>query len=99
MFIYRSLPSEVTRKYKTARGVIRRINLDFPEDKYVYYEETETDPNMAWRWTQVPPPSIRDLGFVLRDGLVLRRHVFFKCKPCEGWQLQGSEIIIRWVDE
>lgn len=99
MFIYRSLPSEVTRKYKTARGVIRRINLDFPEDKYVYYEETEAKPNMEWRWTRVPPPTIWDLGYVLRDGLVLRRHVFFNSHQYEGWQLQGSEIIIRWVDE
>lgn len=99
MFIYRSLPSEVTRKYKTARGVIRRINLDFPEDKYVYYKEAEVKPNMKWRWTRVPPPSIWDLGYVLRDGLVLRRHVFFNSYQYEGWQLQGSEIIIRWEDE
>ena len=99
MFIYRSLPSEVTRKYKTAQGVIRRIKLDFPVDKYVFYVETETKPNMEWQWTMVPAPTSGDLRCAAECGVVLRRKVFFNYYQYVGWQLHGSEITIRWVDE
>lgn len=99
MFIYRSLPSEVTRKYKTAQGVLRRIKLDFPDDKYVFYVETETEPNTVWQWTRVPAPTYGALQCGAKYGVVLRRKVFFNTSPYEGWQLHGSEITIRWEDE
>lgn len=100
MFIYRSLPSEVTRKYKTALGVIRRINIDFPDingTPHVFYGKTETSPEGLM--VPVPKPTMSDLACVIRDGIVFRRKVFFLPGNPLGWELHGEEIIIRWEDE
>ena len=100
MFIYRSWPSAVTRKYKTALGVIRRINLDFPDingTPHVFYGKTETSPKEVM--VPVPKPTMSDLARVIRDGVELRRKVFFLPGNPLGWELHGSDITIRWEDE
>ena len=100
MFIYRSWPSEVTRKYKTAQGVIRRINLDFPDihgTPHVFYGKTETSPERMM--VPVPKPTVHDIRSVAQHRTVLRRKVFFLPGNPLGWELHGEEIIIRWDDE
>lgn len=100
MFIYRSFPSEVTRKYKTPQGVVRRINLDFPDingTPYVFYGETETSPEGTM--VPVPEPTVQDIRSVAQHKTELRRKVFFLPGNPLGWELHGEEIIIRWEDE
>lgn len=99
MFIYRNYPCGVTRKYRTARGVIRRINLDFPDingTPHVFYGKTETEPDTVM--VPIPKPTASDLACAARDGIEFRRKVFFLPGNHLGWELHGEEITIRWED-